>query len=97
MSTNPRIKRIEHLPDYPDAPTGLLLMHRLAHLVYPLMQKFNLKLWKLAEFYPVQEEKGKVLLGLNTDRKIIEIRLRSESDPRVFLPREIVVNTLIHE
>lgn len=72
-------------------------MHRLAHLVYPLMQKFNLKLWKLAEFYPVQEEKGKVLLGLNTDRKIIEIRLRSESDPRVFLPREIVVNTLIHE
>ncbi|KAI5305610.1 hypothetical protein KEM56_003893 [Ascosphaera pollenicola] len=96
-SNNPRIKHITHLAGFPDPEIGRFLMLRLAHLVYPLMHKYGLKLRRFIEFYPPRTEAGRLLLGQNTNREKIEIRLRSETDSNIFLPRDVVVNTLIHE
>ncbi|KAI5291099.1 hypothetical protein KEM54_006322 [Ascosphaera aggregata] len=96
VEQNARIKHISHLTTFPDAEQAECLLHKLAYMAAYIMQKYGFKLKRLAEFYPPSNHKG-LLMGRNTRHEQIEIRLRSESDRTLFLPREVVMDTLIHE
>ncbi|KAI5294513.1 hypothetical protein KEM55_006582, partial [Ascosphaera atra] len=96
MANNPLIADVMHLKHCPRAAEAGALMQDLATLVYPVMKHYNWKLRLLEEFYPTDDYKG-ILLGLNTSKKKIQIRLRSHLDLDVFLPRELVIWTLLHE
>ncbi|KAK6526475.1 hypothetical protein TWF694_005061 [Orbilia ellipsospora] len=89
-----------HLSNYPQSPTALDTLKRIASLVKPIMRRHRFRIAKLAEFYPEMEPN---LLGLNTsfpgsaNLPIIQLRLRQPYDSRVFLPYESVVQTMLHE
>ncbi|KAF3223470.1 hypothetical protein TWF106_004862 [Orbilia oligospora] len=89
-----------HLANYPNASFAIQTLQRVASLVKPIMRRHSFRIAKLAEFYPEMETN---LLGLNTsfpgtsNLPIIQLRLRQPRDPRIFLPYESIVQTMLHE
>lgn len=70
------------------------LLQRAADQVKPIMARRKWAVPLLNEFYPQMPN----LLGLNHNHgQRIDIRLRSPSDPRSFLPYNSILGTLLHE
>jgi hypothetical protein len=89
-----RIGSITHLDHMPKATKALSILNRLAERVKPIMDKHDLKIITLEEFYP----KVTRLLGQNSGQgRIVMIRLREIGDESKFRPEEGIINTMLHE
>ncbi|KAF2151366.1 WLM-domain-containing protein [Myriangium duriaei CBS 260.36] len=88
------ISTYEHLTSLPDPAEALLRLRKIASLVKPIMRKRGWHVGTLTEFLPEDQR----LLGLNVNRgQKICIRLRYSSSPKLFLPIEQCVDTMLHE
>ncbi|KAH3680384.1 hypothetical protein WICMUC_000315 [Wickerhamomyces mucosus] len=92
--TNPYIKTIAVLKKKPDKHKALELLYEIANLVGPLMKECGFKVGSLNEMFPKQKE----LLGLNINHGAkIQLRLRPYFDDNVFLSRDEILGTMLHE
>jgi hypothetical protein len=89
-----RIERIQHLDHMPKATKALSILKRLAERVEPIMDKHDLKITTLKEFYP----KNPRHLGQNRGPGLsVRIRLRESGDESKFRPEWGIINTMLHE
>lgn len=92
---NRRIKNLTYLEGYENSDLGKYLMELVAELVIDIIERWQLYVVTLAEFYPKGEEH---VLGQNVGQgKLIELRLRAPYDEYNFLPLKNVLSSLNHE
>ena len=77
----------------PHPAEALKLLHKVAFVVSPLMNRRRWTVGILAELSPFEHELG---WNINGGAKIF-LRLRSPQDQKSFLPSEIIVDILLHE
>ena len=77
----------------PHPAEALELLHRVAYVVSPLMNRRRWTVGVLAELSPFEHELG---WNINKGAKIF-LRLRSPQDQKLFLPPEIIVDIMLHE
>jgi hypothetical protein len=88
-----RIGTIKHLAQMPEATMALSILNRLAERVKPIMDKHDLKINTLEEFYPTDW-----LRGLNCDQgDTVLIRLREIGDESKFRSERRIIDTMLHE
>ncbi|CCK71784.1 metalloendopeptidase WSS1 KNAG_0H03700 [Huiozyma naganishii CBS 8797] len=94
VAENPHIGSITYLKSYPRTEVAHGLLHDIYKSISYLMRENHLKVQTLAEFYP----KNGNLLGLNVNagQKIL-LRLRCPGDPQSFLPRDQIMQVMVHE
>ncbi|KAI9778582.1 MAG: hypothetical protein M1839_007975 [Geoglossum umbratile] len=98
MRTDALISEYAHLKGFPREAEALLLLKKIASLVRPIMRQRGWRVGLLQEFYPPVAPDGQHLLGLNENAgERISIRLREPFDKTQFLPRETIVETMLHE
>jgi hypothetical protein len=89
-----RIGSITHLDHMPKATMALSILNRLVERVKPIMDEHNLSIGTLKEFYDDDDED----MGRNKGRgEVVMIRLREMADKSKFLPKEEIIDTMLHE
>jgi hypothetical protein len=90
-----RIGSITHLDHMPKATNALSILNRLVERVKPIMDEYNLSIGTLKEFYDDDDDEH---MGWNEGRgKVVMIRLREMADKSKFLPKEEIIDTMLHE
>ncbi|KAH0559451.1 hypothetical protein GP486_004032 [Trichoglossum hirsutum] len=98
MKTDTLISEYAHLKGFPREAEALKMLQKVASLVRPIMRQRGWRVGLLQEFYPPVAPDGQHLLGLNENAgERISIRLREPFDKTQFLPRETIVETMLHE
>ncbi|KAI9770284.1 MAG: hypothetical protein M1840_003443 [Geoglossum simile] len=98
MKTDTLISEYVHLKGFPREAEALQMLKKVASLVRPIMRQRGWRVGLLQEFYPPAATDGRHLLGLNENAgERISIRLREPFDKTQFLPKETVVETMLHE
>lgn len=94
IQKNEHIDKVAVMQKKPNRDYALEILKDIAHRVSYLMREYKFKVGQLVEFYP----KNKRLLGMNVNRGAkIMLRLRDPFNEEVFLSREAVLGTMLHE
>lgn len=91
---NPFIPAINALKKKPLQQDAINLLYQIANIVTPIMKEYGLKIKKLTEMSPKDDN----LLGLNINKGFeIKLRLREARNDLQFLSINQLVGTMLHE
>jgi len=93
MSEIQTILGYSHLKDFSREAEALEYLKQVASLVKPIMLKWHWRVYVLEEFYPDEWP----LFGMNENREKIYLRLRWPYFRNLFLPLDMVMDTMLHE
>ncbi|AET40767.1 metalloendopeptidase WSS1 Ecym_6392 [Eremothecium cymbalariae DBVPG len=94
IRTNQHINNLAVLQGKPRKEDALSLLMEMVHRVSYLMKEERFTVGQLVEFYP---NEGR-LLGMNVNHgSKIMLRLREATDETRFLPRDSILETMLHE
>jgi hypothetical protein len=93
-----RIGIITHLDHMPKATMARSILNRLVERVRPIMDEHDLTIVTLKEFYDEYDDDDDKWMGRNEGMgKVVMIRLRDMDDKSKFLPKEEIIETMLHE
>jgi len=87
------IHEIKSIKKHSRSQEALELLHRLAKDTHKVLKRHGWRVTSLQEFYP----KNKSLLGININRSVIKVRLRSPHDINSFMEYHHLLGTMVHE